>query len=66
MKPRPDLPPGPYLIVGLARSGIAAALALRTRGEEVLGVDAGVPGGLESLIEAGVESHLREQGVTLL
>jgi UDP-N-acetylmuramate--alanine ligase len=25
---RPDLPPGPYLVVGLARSGVAAALAL--------------------------------------
>jgi UDP-N-acetylmuramoylalanine--D-glutamate ligase len=66
VKSRPDLPPGPYLIVGLARSGIAAALALRARGEEVLGVDAGTPGGLEVLVEAGVDVHLREQGVTLL
>lgn len=66
MKPRPDLPPGPYLIVGLARSGIAAALALRARGEEVLGVDAGVPDGLEVLVRAGVDLHLGEQGVTLL
>ena len=31
------LPPGPYLVVGLARSGEAAALALRARGEEVIG-----------------------------
>jgi UDP-N-acetylmuramoylalanine--D-glutamate ligase len=54
------------MIVGLARSGIAAALALRARGEEVLGVDAGTPGGLEVLMEAGVDLHLREQGVTLL
>ena len=66
VKPRPDLPPGPYLIVGLARSGIAAALALRARGEEVLGVDAGAPDGLEVLVQAGVDLHLREQGVTLL
>jgi UDP-N-acetylmuramoylalanine--D-glutamate ligase len=66
VKPRPDLPPGPYLIVGLARSGIAAALALRARGEEVLGVDAGVPDGLEVLVQAGVDLHLREQGVELL
>lgn len=36
---RPALPAGPYLVVGLARSGIAAALALRARGEEVLGTD---------------------------
>ena len=66
MKPRPDLPPGPYLIVGLARSGVAAALALRARGEEVLGVDAGAPDGLEVLVEAGVDLRLREQGVALL
>ncbi|MGA9315588.1 MAG: UDP-N-acetylmuramoyl-L-alanine--D-glutamate ligase [Solirubrobacteraceae bacterium] len=66
MKPRPDLPPGPYLIVGLARSGIAAALALRARGEAVLGVDAGAPDGLEVLVEAGVDLRLGEQGVALL
>lgn len=66
VKPRPDLPPGPYLIVGLARSGIAAALALCARGEEVLGVDVGAPGSLQVLAEAGVELHLREQGVALL
>jgi UDP-N-acetylmuramoylalanine--D-glutamate ligase len=66
VKLRPDLPPGPYLIVGLARSGIAAALALRARGEAVLGVDAGDPGGIEVLVEAGVDLHLCEQGVTLL
>ena len=34
---RPPLPPGPYLVVGLARSGVAAALALRERGAEVAG-----------------------------
>ncbi|HXC23773.1 MAG TPA: UDP-N-acetylmuramoyl-L-alanine--D-glutamate ligase [Solirubrobacteraceae bacterium] len=66
MKPRLDLPPGPYLIVGLARSGVAAALALRARGEEVLGVDIGAPAGLEALSAAGVELHVREQGVELL
>ena len=36
--PRPPLPPGPYLVVGLARSGVAAALALRALGAEVVGV----------------------------
>lgn len=66
MKPRPDLPPGPYLIVGLARSGIAAALALRRRGESVLGLDAAAPNGLQALASAGVELHLRGQGVELL
>jgi UDP-N-acetylmuramoylalanine--D-glutamate ligase len=37
---RPPLPPGPFLVAGLARSGIAAALTLRERGHEVLGTDA--------------------------
>src|SRR5918998_2477068 len=40
---RPQLPPGPWLVVGLARSGVAAARALLDRGEEVLVVDAGAP-----------------------
>src|SRR3954454_1085076 len=40
---RPPLPPGPWLVVGLARSGVAARSALAQRGEEVAGVDAGHP-----------------------
>ena len=36
---RPPLPGGPYLVVGLARSGIAALAALRARGIEAVGVD---------------------------
>src|SRR3954453_17904940 len=40
---RPPLPPGPWLVVGLARSGVAAGRALAERGEEVPGVDAGHP-----------------------
>jgi UDP-N-acetylmuramoylalanine--D-glutamate ligase len=40
---RPELPPGPWLVVGLARSGVAAARALLERGEDVLVVDAGAP-----------------------
>lgn len=64
---RPQLPPGPYLIVGLARSGHAAALALRERGEQVIGLDSGRPAGAESLAGAGVELHLGEgDGVPLL
>ena len=66
MKPRPPLPAGPYLIVGLARSGIAAALALRARGETVIGVDAGAPADLQALADAGVELHLGEDGIALL
>ena len=36
---RPPLPPGPWLVVGLARSGRAALEVLRQRGEEARGVD---------------------------
>src|SRR5690242_548593 len=39
---RPPLPPGPFVVVGLARSGVAAALALRERGAEVVATDARV------------------------
>jgi UDP-N-acetylmuramoylalanine--D-glutamate ligase len=64
---RPELPPGPYLVLGLARSGQAAALALRERGEQVIGLDSGHPAGSDSLASAGVELHLREgDGVPLL
>jgi UDP-N-acetylmuramoylalanine--D-glutamate ligase len=52
--------------VGLARSGVAAALTLRETGEEVIGVDAGAPGGTQALAEAGVELYLHEDGVALL
>jgi UDP-N-acetylmuramoylalanine--D-glutamate ligase len=68
---RPPLPPGPYLVVGLARSGVAAALALRARGEAVIGVDAGAadnPALAQAagrLSEAGVEVHLDASGDVL-
>ncbi len=65
MTSRPPLPGGPYLVVGLARSGIAAALALRARGESVIGVDAGTPD-VGRLAAEGVEVHLDDQGVQLL
>jgi UDP-N-acetylmuramoylalanine--D-glutamate ligase len=58
-------------VVGLARSGVAAALALRARGAEVIGVDAGAAGapGLAQaagrLREAGVEVRLDASGVDL-
>jgi UDP-N-acetylmuramoylalanine--D-glutamate ligase len=64
MKPRPPLPGGPYLVVGLARSGAAAALLLRARGEEVIGCDAGAPDA-GRLQEAGVEVHLNTRGTEL-
>ncbi len=55
-------------MVGLARSGIAAALALRARGEEVIGCDAGAADRPElqqaarRLSAAGVEVHLDASG----
>ncbi len=42
-------------MVGLARSGQAAARLLAARGERVAGVDSGRPEGAERLLEAGVE-----------
>ena len=63
MKPRPPVPPGPYLVVGLARSGSAAAGVLRQRGE-VIGCDAGSPREADGL--EGVEVHLNTDGVDLL
>ncbi|HEX2104731.1 MAG TPA: UDP-N-acetylmuramoyl-L-alanine--D-glutamate ligase [Solirubrobacteraceae bacterium] len=39
MSPRPPLPGGPYLVVGLARSGLAALQVLRARGERAEGAD---------------------------
>jgi UDP-N-acetylmuramoylalanine--D-glutamate ligase len=68
VKPRPPIPAGPYLVVGLARSGASAALALRARGERVLGLDAGSPPGASLLDRAGVDLYLddREDGLALL
>jgi UDP-N-acetylmuramoylalanine--D-glutamate ligase len=71
VRPRPPLPPGPYLVVGLARSGVAAALTLRARGEEVIGCDAGSRGtpaldaAAARLSAAGVEVHLDASGDAL-
>jgi UDP-N-acetylmuramoylalanine--D-glutamate ligase len=66
VKPRPDLPGGPYLVAGLARSGEAAALALRARGEEVIGADTGAPAAAGRLREAGVEVHVDTPGGDLV
>jgi len=68
-RPRPPLPGGPYLVVGLARSGVAAALTLRERGEEVIGLDSGSATALAAaagrLSPAGVEVHLDVSGEAL-
>jgi UDP-N-acetylmuramoylalanine--D-glutamate ligase len=65
---RPPLPPGPFVVVGLARSGVAAARALRDRGGEVAGCDAGPVGdeARAALEAAGVSVHAPAEGVELL
>ncbi|MDX6651689.1 MAG: UDP-N-acetylmuramoylalanine--D-glutamate ligase [Solirubrobacterales bacterium] len=55
MKTRPPLPEGPFLVVGLARSGAAVAQMLQARGESVRGVDGRSPEEARRLIGAGVE-----------
>ncbi|HKG37215.1 MAG TPA: UDP-N-acetylmuramoyl-L-alanine--D-glutamate ligase [Solirubrobacterales bacterium] len=65
-KPRPPLPEGPFLVVGLARSGQAASRVLARRGERVTGTDSGHPEGAERLAAAGVEVNLDEDGTARL
>ncbi|MFL5908267.1 MAG: Mur ligase domain-containing protein, partial [Solirubrobacterales bacterium] len=65
-KPRPPLPEGPFLVVGLARSGSAIAQALAERGETVIGVDSDAPPEAEGLEQAGVEVSLGVDGTRLL
>ena len=57
---RPPLPEGPYLIVGLARSGVAAARMLASHGE-VLAVDRGRPE-----LPADLDAELESDGLGLL
>jgi UDP-N-acetylmuramoylalanine--D-glutamate ligase len=63
---RPPLPSGPFLVVGLARSGVAAARLLAGRGEDVVGVDSGHPRAAEGLSGVGVEVFLDSDGLALL
>ncbi|MQA76439.1 MAG: UDP-N-acetylmuramoyl-L-alanine--D-glutamate ligase [Solirubrobacterales bacterium] len=59
---RPPPPGGPYLVVGLARSGQAAARLLAARGERVIGADSGSPAGAAGLADIGVEVLLDVDG----
>src|SRR4051795_90520 len=63
---RPPLPQGPFLVVGLARSGQAAARMLAARGETVRAVDSGHPEGAAGLERAGVEVFPDTDGVAQL
>jgi UDP-N-acetylmuramoylalanine--D-glutamate ligase len=65
-KPRPPLPEGPFLVVGLARSGAAIASVLAGRGETVIGVDSGSPDEAAGLEQAGVEVSLGVDGTRQL
>jgi UDP-N-acetylmuramoylalanine--D-glutamate ligase len=63
---RPPLPKGPFLVVGLARSGQAAARLLASRGEIVRGVDSGFPEGAAGLRRVGVEVFPDTDGLAQL
>jgi UDP-N-acetylmuramoylalanine--D-glutamate ligase len=63
---RPPLPRGPFLVVGLARSGQAVARLLAARGETVRAVDSAHPGGAAGLAALGVEVQLDTDGLAQL
>lgn len=54
------------MVVGIARSGVAAARELAGRGEEVVAVDSGSPPLAEGLRGTGVEMHLDATGLEQL
>ncbi|CAB5029972.1 unannotated protein [freshwater metagenome] len=60
---RPPIPPGPWLVVGLERSGAACARALWARGEPVIGVDIGEPQQADELRHLGIEIAVGSDGV---
>jgi UDP-N-acetylmuramoylalanine--D-glutamate ligase len=66
VNPRPPLPEGPFLVVGLARSGAAIARVLAGRGARVIGCDSGSPAEAKGLAEEGVEVSLKVDGTDLL
>jgi UDP-N-acetylmuramoylalanine--D-glutamate ligase len=63
---RPPLPRGPFLVVGLARSGQAVARLLAARGETVRAVDSAHPDGAAGLAALGIEVHLDTDGLAQL
>ncbi|MDP1850375.1 MAG: UDP-N-acetylmuramoyl-L-alanine--D-glutamate ligase [Solirubrobacteraceae bacterium] len=63
-RPRPPLPAGPWLVVGLARSGVAAARALLARGEQVVAVDRGTTA--PPSLPAGLDVQLGTDGLAFL
>jgi UDP-N-acetylmuramoylalanine--D-glutamate ligase len=69
-RPRPPLPAGPFLVLGLARSGEGVASLLARRGEQVIGVDSAGSGRLSAVAERlssqRVEVHLDAADPSLL
>ncbi len=65
---RPPLPAGPFLVVGLKRSGLAVARALRAVGAEVRGCDAGEAGVgvLAELATLGIDARAPDSGLDQL
>src|SRR3954469_13605235 len=65
---RPPLPPGPFLVLGLARSGVAAARALTGLGHRVVASDARTVTGevREALLAMGAEVRDGEDGPDVL
>ena len=65
---RPPFPPGPFLVLGLARSGVAAARALTGRGHSVRATDARRVGeeARAALLGMGAEVRDGEAGPDLL
>lgn len=64
--PRPELPAGSCLVVGLGRSGQAAAKLLAARGHRVIAVDSGAPAETETLADFGPEVHLNCDGTEFI
>lgn len=58
MSRRPPLPEGPWLVVGLARSGVAALRLLGSLGFDAVGVDAGRPD-----VPADIDARLGTDGL---
>jgi len=61
--PRPPIPTGSYLVVGLGKSGQSAAKLLIALGHRVIAVDGGSPAGSDTLGDFGAEVHLNTDGV---
>jgi UDP-N-acetylmuramoylalanine--D-glutamate ligase len=58
------MPPGPYLVIGMARSGHSAAKALAERGERVIVADRGEPE--HDPLPTGVDVRLGDDGTAAL